>query len=81
MARGNKKPTGTELGYEAKLWQMADALRNPAYSTSVGLLQLGLEMDSAAPLETGGKPNGNGGPRLGGLLGNFLKRLLPDNDE
>lgn len=29
MARGGKrKTTGSKLSYEAKLWQMADALRN-----------------------------------------------------
>ncbi|MBZ0299837.1 MAG: rod shape-determining protein, partial [Anaerolineae bacterium] len=56
---------------------MADALRSPAYSTSVGLLGLGLEMDVA---ESGSLPNGQSpsGIKLGNLLGGFFRRLLPE---
>jgi cell division protein FtsA len=84
---GMREVASEALGFPVRLAKperltgMVDTLRNPAYSTSVGLLRLGLEMDSAAPIESGGKANGNGGPRLGGILGNFFKRLLPDNDE
>ena len=58
---------------------MADALRSPSYSTSVGLLGLGLEMDVA---ESGGHQNGHSTNvlNLGGLLGGFFRRLLPDNE-
>ena len=42
MARGNKKPSGTELGYEAKLWQMADALRNNMDAAEYKHVVLGL---------------------------------------
>lgn len=62
-----------------RLAGMADALRNPAYSTSVGLLRLGLQMDSA-PIAIGS--NGSGVPtRIGNLLTGFFKRLLPDDEK
>lgn len=57
---------------------MADALRSPSYSTSVGLLRLGLAMESAGPLEN--HPSSPlPGARLGGLLGGLFRRLLPDD--
>lgn len=60
-----------------KLTGMADALRHPSYSTSVGLLRLGLQMDTIAPAEA----NGHGKPpgaKLGQMLGGLFRRLLPD---
>ncbi|GAB4521562.1 MAG: cell division protein FtsA [Anaerolineae bacterium] len=60
-----------------KLTGMADALRSPSYSTSVGLLRLGLQMDSmseSAPASNGG----TAGPKIGQILGNLFRRLLPD---
>ena len=62
-----------------KLTGMADALRHPSFSTSVGLLRLGLEMDSIVEsrLETGGNPSGS---RIGQIIGNFFRRLLPDDE-
>ncbi|MBK8022096.1 MAG: hypothetical protein IPK19_11875 [Chloroflexi bacterium] len=58
---------------------MADTLRNPAYSTSVGLLRLGLQMDSA-PIAIGTASNGV--PlRIGNLISGFFKRLLPDDEK
>ena len=62
------------LGKPDNLTGMAETLRHPAYSTSVGLLKLGLQMDTAAPAASNGESN-NG---LGGLLGNLVRRLLPD---
>lgn len=60
-----------------RLTGMADALKHPSYSTSVGLLRLGLQMDSAP------ESNGSGGQqpavKIGSLIGGFLRRLLPDD--
>jgi cell division protein FtsA len=63
-----------------RLTGMADALRNPSYSTSVGLLRLGLEMESVS-LSNGS----NGAPlfsgaKIGSMISGFFKRLLPDDD-
>ncbi len=73
---------------------MADQLKNPSYSTSVGLLRLGLVMDQEDERRghNGGSNHpgvgitrGNGtrgkGPNLGKLLGGMMKRLLPEDDE
>jgi hypothetical protein len=46
----------------------------------VGLLRLGLEMDSAVD----SLADGDGllsGVRIGHLLGNFIRRLLPDDSD
>jgi cell division protein FtsA len=62
-----------------RLTGMADALRSPAYSTSVGLLRLGLQMDTVRQSQ----PAANGAPpgaKLGNLLSGFFRRLLPDDD-
>lgn len=57
---------------------LADALRNPAYSTSVGLLGLGLEMESVHPeAQNGANPFNSA--KLGNLLGGFIRRLLPQD--
>lgn len=58
---------------------MADALRSPAYSTSVGLLRLGLEMDSAPIIVSGNHNPFMPGVKIGSLIGGFFKRLLPDD--
>lgn len=65
------------LAKPERLTGMADTLRNPAYSTSIGLLRLGLHLDRVP--ET--RLNGGGLPRpgLGTVLGSFLRRLLPDD--
>jgi cell division protein FtsA len=85
-----------------KLSGMADQLRHPSYSTSVGLLRLGLMMDqederrgystrsSIRNGRSGGASNGNGhrnrasrgqALNIGKLLGGFMKRLLPEDEE
>ncbi len=80
-----------------RLSGMADQLRNPSYSTSVGLLRLGLVMDeederrghnggSYRPgngFPGGGKGRGpkGKGPNIGKLLGGMMKRLLPEDEE
>jgi cell division protein FtsA len=62
-----------------KLTGLADSLRSPAFSTGVGLLRLGLQMDSA-PIAVGSP--GNGVPlRIGNLLTGIFNRLLPDDEQ
>lgn len=69
------------IGKPEKLTGMADILRNPSYSTSVGLLRLGLQMDVAAPTSSREQgDNGGFGSGLGGLLGDLFRRLLPDDE-
>jgi cell division protein FtsA len=75
-----------------RLSGMADQLRQPQYSTSVGLLRLGLIMDRED--EQRGKfakANGSNyrpgegrkpkGPNFRRLIGGVVKRLLPEDDE
>jgi len=65
-----------------RLTGMADSLRHPSYSTSVGLLKLGLEMDDVQPLTTGVGQNGvASGGSIGQMLSGFIRRLLPDDGE
>jgi cell division protein FtsA len=56
---------------------MADILRNPSYSTSVGLLRVGLNMDPMEAVAANGNGKGRG---LGGWLGGIFKGLLPDEE-
>jgi cell division protein FtsA len=58
---------------------MADALKNPSYSTSVGLLRMGLEFDGGFFEET--INNAASGTSISNFLTNFLRRLLPDDRE
>ncbi len=63
-----------------RLTGMADALRNPSFSTSVGLLQVGLQfvsLDTPKDKAPRGGETHSGG--LGALVANFFKRLLPDD--
>jgi cell division protein FtsA len=66
------------VGKPERLTGMTDALRSPAYSTSVGLLRLGLDMDAGAPPEAKNNSPIPGG--IGPILGGFIKRLLPDSN-
>lgn len=61
-----------------RLTGMGDSLKNPSYSTSVGLLRMGLNFDNAAADSDNGSIN-LPGMNLGGALGDFLRRLLPDD--
>jgi cell division protein FtsA len=67
------------LAKPERLTGMADALRNPSFSTSVGLLRMGLNFDSGDEAPSSGPANSGGG--LGALISNFLRRLLPDDRE
>ncbi|MGB1288972.1 MAG: cell division FtsA domain-containing protein, partial [Aggregatilineales bacterium] len=68
------------LAKPEKLTGMADALKNPSYSTSVGLLRLGLQMESVAEPDVSGTI-GVPGAGISSMLGNFFKRFLPDDAE
>jgi len=66
------------LAKPEKLTGLADMLRSPAYSTPIGLLRLGLQMDtvSASDAQTAPAPG-----KLGDWVRGFFKRLLPDDEE
>lgn len=62
---------------------MTDMLRSPAFSTSVGLLRLGLIMDiednRRESFRRNGRPETNSG--IGKLLGGLFKRFLPEDEQ
>lgn len=65
------------IGKPEKLTGMADALKNSSYSTSVGLLRMGLEFDTGfSAVDSGDIVNGSG---FGGAISKFFRRLLPDD--
>ena len=67
------------LAQPEKLSGIADTLKNPSYSTSVGLLRLGLEMEAIVESEA---DNSMSLPvsGLGRRMNDFLRRFLPEND-
>jgi hypothetical protein len=67
------------MGKPERLTGMADTLKNPSYSTSIGLLRMGLDFE-AAFYEDDSSTSLPGTGRIGNMLGNFLRRLLPDTD-
>ncbi|MCE2470891.1 MAG: cell division protein FtsA [Anaerolineae bacterium] len=67
------------LAHPERITGIADTLKNPAYSTSVGLLRLGLEMDTMSEPELAasmGLPVSNWGRRMN----DFLRRFLPQDE-
>ncbi len=67
------------LAHPERITGIADTLKNPAYSTSVGLLRLGLEMDTMSGPELAasmGLPVSNWGRRMN----DFLRRFLPQDE-
>ena len=67
------------LAHPEKITGIADTLKNPSYSTSVGLLRLGLDMGTMAEAEVAagsGLPMANWGRRMN----DFLRRFLPQDD-
>ncbi len=67
------------LAHPERITGIADTLKNPSYSTSVGLLRLGLEMDSVTEPElvnNMGLPVSNWGRRMN----EFLRRFLPQDE-
>ena len=67
------------LAQPEKITGIADTLKSPAYSTSVGLLRLGLEMDAMIEpevVDTMGLPVNQWGRRMNEIL----RRFLPQDD-
>ena len=67
------------LAHPERITGISDTLKNPAYSTSVGLLRLGLEMDTMTEPELApsmGLPVGSWGRRMN----DFLRRFLPQDE-
>ncbi len=67
------------LAHPEKITGIADTLKNPAYSTSVGLLRLGLEMDAMVEpevVDSMGIPVNQWGRRMNEIL----RRFLPQDD-
>lgn len=67
------------LAQPERVTGIADTLKNPSYSTSVGLLRLGLEMDSMLEPD----PDANVGVPVnqwGRRMNNFLRRFLPQDE-
>ena len=67
------------LAHPEKITGIADTLKNPSYSTSVGLLRLGLEMDAMVEpeaVDTIGIPVNQWGRRMNEIL----RRFLPQDD-
>ncbi|MCY3865390.1 MAG: cell division protein FtsA [Chloroflexi bacterium] len=67
------------LAHPEKITGIADTLKNPSYSTSVGLLRLGLEMDAMIEPEAVdaiGIPVNQWGRRMNEIL----RRFLPQDD-
>ena len=83
---GLKEVAAREMGFPVRIAKperltgMADALRDPAYSTSVGLLRMGLSMDSGTPRVSTMQNKSVPGGGLVKALGGVFKRLLPDGD-
>lgn len=77
---GVREVAARVLGFPVRLAKpehltgMADALRSPAFSTSIGLLKLGLQMDTVQPMQENGGGDANG---RGGMLGRIFRRFLP----
>ncbi len=67
------------LAHPERITGIADTLKNPSYSTSVGLLRLGLEMDAMVEpevVDTMGIPVNQWGRRMNEIL----RRFLPQDD-
>lgn len=67
------------LAKPERLTGIADSLKNPSYSTSVGLLRMGLEVESGYYDDNAGLNGGFSGGGIGQMIGDFLRRLLPDD--
>ncbi|MEP0763854.1 MAG: cell division protein FtsA [Chloroflexota bacterium] len=70
------------LGQPERVTGMSEALKSPAYSTSVGLLKLGLIMDLEDDRREALRRHSNsrGSGRMRGLLRGVVERLLPHEE-
>lgn len=70
------------IAHPEKITGLVDKLKVPAHATGVGLLQFARRLDSGAADSLGTRPRhrrgGGGGTDFGSTLGDFFKRLLPD---
>lgn len=60
-----------------RLTGLAEMLRSPAYSTSIGLLRLGLQMDN---IQANDAPSAPPPSRFGQWMRDFIRRLLPEDE-
>jgi cell division protein FtsA len=69
------------VAHPEKITGMADTLRSPSFSTSVGLLRLGLTMDleDRQRADAAGRSTG-AGFNLGKTLGGLFKRFIPEDE-
>ncbi|MFC1960631.1 hypothetical protein ACFLYO_07965 [Chloroflexota bacterium] len=65
-----------------KITGMADTLKSPSFSTSVGLLRLGLALDreDRQRVVLTGRTTDQDGFKIGRTLGGLFRRLLPDDE-
>jgi cell division protein FtsA len=75
------------LAQPERVTGLADAVRSPAFSTTVGLLTMGLELDeqeNGVSRRAGGRrrraDNGFHAPNLGRALGGLVRRFLPEQE-
>ncbi len=70
--------------YPERVSGLVDAVRSPAYSTMVGLLTVGVDLDAQESSEAGrGRRRARGerrGPGLGKLFGGLARRFLPEQE-
>lgn len=71
------------IAHPENLTGASDALKNPSYSTSVGLLKLGLIMDVEDDRRDSLRNGGTNPriPKIGGLFKRAIGRLLPGEEE
>jgi cell division protein FtsA len=71
------------IAHPEKLTGMADTLRSPSFSTSVGLLRLGLLMDMEDRDRGGAKSRSGGGEgfRFGKALSRHVRRFQPEEEK
>ena len=67
------------IGKPERLTGMADSLKSPSFSTSIGLLRMGLMMDSASGQDAQDTPAFSF--NFAGMLQGLFRRFIPDDRE